>query len=363
MSSILAPVRNLWFERLTSPARLRLYVWLSLATQILIVVTGGLVRLTGSGLGCPTWPKCTDDSLVSTSEMGIHGVIEFGNRLLTFVLLVVALLTFATIIRRLDDRAMLLRIVYAFFGFVAMFVVGLVLAVRSLDSLSISVLAAASVGALATATGFAVVARRRDPRGLTLPSFGLGFGIILQAVVGGITVLTELNSWIVGLHFLISSVLIALASLLVFRALPKDSQVVSGVSRALAFPTVLAGAVTIVVGVLVTGAGPHAGDALTPRNGLDLEIWQHYHSYPGYFMLGLIGLQLYFQTRATGFSISNLATRTLTILLATSIAQALVGVAQARLGVPEFLVALHMLGAAVLCSLLSFQFLVLARQA
>ena len=80
MSSVLVPVRNLWFERLTSPKRLRLYVWLSLATQILIVVTGGLVRLTGSGLGCPTWPKCTDESLVSTSEMGIHGEPRLAER-------------------------------------------------------------------------------------------------------------------------------------------------------------------------------------------------------------------------------------------------------------------------------------------
>ena len=163
----MSPVRSLWFDRLTAPKRLRLYVWLSLATQILIVVTGGLVRLTGSGLGCPTWPKCTDDSLVSTQEMGIHGVIEFGNRLLTFVLLIVALLTFSTIIRSLDDRALLLRVVFGFFGFVALFIIGLALAVRSLDELSISVLAAASIGGLATSAMFTVVARRKDPKGLT----------------------------------------------------------------------------------------------------------------------------------------------------------------------------------------------------
>ena len=361
MSSVLAPVRNLWFERLTSPKRLRLFVWLSLATQILIVVTGGLVRLTGSGLGCPTWPKCTDESLVSTSEMGIHGVIEFGNRLLTFVLLIVALLTFSTILRVLADRAQLLSLVYGFFGFVALFVVGLALAVRSLDGLSISMLAAASLGGLATAASFAMFARKKDPKGLTLPSFGLGFGIILQAVVGGITVLTELNSWIVGIHFLISSLLIALASLLVFRALPKAASEVSPSARALSVPTIVVGALAIVVGVLVTGAGPHAGDALTPRNGLDLEIWQHYHSYPGYLMLGLIALQLYLETRHTGFSIANLATRSLMLLLGVTILQALVGVAQARMGVPEYLVALHMLGAAVLSSMLTFQYLALAR--
>jgi cytochrome c oxidase assembly protein subunit 15 len=293
--------------------------------------------------------------------MGIHGVIEFGNRLLTFVLLIVALLTFSTILRALEDRAQLLRLVYGFFGFVALFVVGLALAVRSVDGVSISVLAAASLGGLATAASFAMVARKKDPKGLTLPSFGLGFGIILQAVVGGITVLTELNSWIVGIHFLISSLLIALASLLVFRALPKAASEVSPSARALSVTTIVVGAVAIVVGVLVTGAGPHAGDALTPRNGLDLEIWQHYHSYPGYLMLGLIALQLYLQTRHTGFSNANLATRSLVLLLVVTIVQALVGVAQARMGVPEYLVALHMLGAAVLSSMLTFQYLALAR--
>jgi len=137
--------------------------------------------------------------------------------------------------------------------------------------------------------------------------------------------------------------------------------VVSPWARALTIPTALAGSVSIVVGVLVTGAGPHAGDALTPRNGLDLEIWQHYHSYPGYLMLALIALQLLLQTRFAGLQLKNLATRALTILLIASILQAIVGVAQARLGVPEFLVALHMLGAAVLFSLLTFQYLTLKR--
>ena len=318
------------------------------------------MRLTGSGLGCPTWPKCTDDSLISTSEMGIHGLIEFGNRLLTFVLLIVALLTFSTALRAIADRALLLRIVLGFFGFVALFIVGLAFAVQSLDAFAISILAAASAGALACAAGFALVARRKDPRGLVLPSFGLGFGIVLQAVVGGITVLTELNSWIVGLHFLISSALIALASLLVYRALLKPVPPASQGARRLSVPTVAVGAISIIIGVLVTGAGPHAGDAMTPRNGLDLEIWQHFHSYPGYLMLALIALQLLLQFRKSGSLLSNLGTRVLLLLFSVSIAQALIGVIQARLGVPEFLVALHMLGASVLCSLLTFQYLVLA---
>lgn len=346
---------------LTSSRRLRLYVWLSLATQILIVVTGGLVRLTGSGLGCPTWPKCTDDSLVSTPEMGIHGLIEFGNRLLTFVLLIIALLTFVTVLRMREDRSILTKLTIAFFGFVALFIVGLVLAVGAIDVASISVLVASGLGILSIALAFVLVARKSDKKSLVVPAFGLGFGIILQAVVGGITVLTELNSWIVGLHFLISAGLIALASVLVFRALPKPASSVSEIASHLRVPTVVVSAITIVIGVLVTGAGPHAGDSNTPRNGLDLELWQHFHSYPGYLMLGIIFLQWIAQVRNSKSVLTFLPSRTLTILLLVTIAQAIIGIVQARLGVPAFLVALHMLGAAALSSLVTFQFLVLRR--
>jgi len=84
---------------IVDPARVKAFAWASLVSQILIVVTGGLVRLTGSGLGCPTWPKCTEESFVSVPEMGIHGVIEFGNRLLTFVLVIIAGLTLIVIRR------------------------------------------------------------------------------------------------------------------------------------------------------------------------------------------------------------------------------------------------------------------------
>lgn len=355
-----APAKRL-FDRLTSDRRLRLYVWLSLATQILIVVTGGLVRLTGSGLGCPTWPKCTDESLISTPEMGIHGLIEFGNRLLTIVLLVIALLTFITVLRPHAGKRELTKITIAFFAFVALFIAGLVLATSAIDSLSISILAAASLGMLLTAATFVFAARKYETKGLAIPAFGLGFGIILQAVVGGITVLTQLNSWIVGLHFLISSVLIALASLLVFRALPKPESDTCPAARALRYPVVAVSIVTIVIGVLVTGAGPHAGDALTPRNGLDLELWQHYHSYPGYLMLALITVQWFLQVRRSKSLIRNLASCTLGILLVATIAQAIIGIAQARMGVPPFLVALHMLGAAALSSLVTFQFLTLRK--
>lgn len=351
-------IKRIWFEKLVAPGRLRLYVWLSLATQILIVVTGGLVRLTGSGLGCPTWPKCTDESLVSTQEMGIHGIIEFGNRLLTFVLLIVALLTFIMVLRRANLSVELTRPVLFFFSGVAVFILGLVL--NNYQGLT-PLVAGVFLASFLVMLSFTILVVRKamalDSEGLVWPAFALGVGIILQAVVGGITVLMGLNSWIVGLHFVISMVLIGLAALLVWRALPKPHGEIARLNSLLAIPTLIVSSVTILVGVVVTGAGPHAGDAATPRNGLDLEIWQHYHSYPGYLMVTLIAIQLAAQYRVSRSVLGDIPTRILTLLFGFSVLQAIIGVMQARLGVPEFLVAAHMLGAAVLASLVTFQLL------
>lgn len=284
-----------------SPARLRLYAWASLASQILIVVTGGLVRLTGSGLGCPTWPRCTEDSFVTVPEMGWHGVIEFGNRLLTFVLIIIALLTFIVVRRTLKP----LR------------------------------------------------------RGLTWPSLLLGLGIIAQALLGGVTVLTGLNPWIVGAHFLLSGVLISFASVLVWRVYSPMPQGLSNQVALLAWPIFVVGWITVIVGVLVTGAGPHAGDATTERNGLDLEVWQHYHSYPAYLMTALIALALFMLWRGGVKDWSNPAFKTMLLLLLVSISQAVLGVIQARLGVPALMAGAHMFGAALIISLLTFQLLAL----
>lgn len=286
-------------DRLFGPARLRLYGWLSLATQIAIVVTGGAVRLTASGLGCPEWPMCTEDSLISTPEMGLHGVIEFGNRLLTFVLLIVAIMTFVTVVRG-----------------------------------------------------------RKQRRGLILPAVGLGIGILVQAVLGGITVWTGLNSYVVGLHFLVSGVLIAIAALLVWRIYRPFGLDIHPVARQLSLPLTISGTLAIIFGVLVTGAGPHAGDAETPRNGLDLEIWQHYHSYPAYVMTGLLVLILALQIRREGFVLS-IPVKVFAIGSLVAILQAILGVVQARTGVPELLVGVHMLGAAVTCAVLGFAHLTL----
>lgn len=283
-----------------SSARIPLYVWASLVSQILIVVTGGIVRLTGSGLGCPTWPKCTDESLVTVPEMGLHGVIEFANRLLTFVLALIALLTFLTII-------------------------GLGKKLR---------------------------------KGLLAPALILGLGIPAQAVLGGFTVLTQLNPWFVGAHFVLSGYMIAVATVLVFRALPPKHVAVSRGIWLTANPIAVIGALTVLIGVLVTGAGPHSGDAESIRNGLDLELWQHLHSYPGYILLGLAVLQLGLLSKRDKSGLErSFQLRVSAWLVVVTIAQAIIGVIQARLGVPAPLVALHMLGAAVLCSLLTFQWL------
>jgi cytochrome c oxidase assembly protein subunit 15 len=285
-----------------SPNRLRAYAWASLLSQILIVVTGALVRLTGSGLGCPTWPRCTEDSFVTVPEMGWHGVIEFGNRLLTFVLIIIALLTFIVVRRT----------------------------------------------------------ARNLRHGLTWPALLLGLGIIAQALLGGLTVLTGLNSWVVGAHFLVSGILISFASVLVWRVYSPVHVPLSYTAVLLAWPIFLVGWITVIVGVVVTGAGSHAGDANTPRNGLDLEIWQHYHSYPAYLMTALIALALTLCLLSLGKGAkSNPAVRALGILLLVASSQAVLGVIQSNLGVPELLAGVHVLGAAVIISLLTFQLLAL----
>jgi cytochrome c oxidase assembly protein subunit 15 len=289
-------------REILDPARVKVFAWASLVSQILIVVTGGLVRLTGSGLGCPTWPKCTEDSFVSVPEMGIHAVIEFGNRLLTFVLVIIAGLTFI-VIRR---TAKSLRF------------------------------------------------------GLTWPAVLLILGIVAQALLGGVTVLTGLNSWVVGAHFLVSGVLISIASVLVWRVYSPKHEPISYTSVWLAWPIFVVGWITVIVGVVVTGAGPHAGDSLTPRNGFDLETWQHYHSWPAYIMTAMVLLSFVLAWRSIPSKPAlNPAVRSLGLLVTVSILQALLGVFQANLGVPALLAGVHMLGASIIISLLTFQLLAL----
>lgn len=262
--------------------------WTSLVVHILIVTTGGLVRLTGSGLGCPTWPLCTEESLVPTPEMGVHGLIEFGNRTLTGVLCVVALLTFLAV---WNTRGSGLRLVG--------------------------------------------------------PALWIGIVTILQAIIGGITVWTDLHPGAVGVHFLVSGVLVTIATVLLARVLlaapvPTGPLRLSLSGGGLVLTLALLAAVwtwiTVYVGSLTTGSGPHAGDAAADRNGLDPELMQHLHSYPAYILLVTAILLLWQALRLRVPGVRSVAGW----LLALVVAQAVLGVWQARTGLPIALVSIHM---------------------
>lgn len=263
-------------------ARVRFFAVTSLVIQILIVATGGAVRLTGSGLGCPTWPLCTEASLVATPEMGLHGAIEFGNRLLSILV-----------------------------GFVAVLMVLMVLRLRR---------------------------ERRDVMTLSLVILG---GTVLQGLIGGLSVRVQLDPSVVGVHFVISAILVAVSAALVYRVWMGARGDRLGASQAtviVAYVTSFLVALTVVAGVLTTGAGPHAGDDGSARNGLDASILQHVHSWPGYALLVstlalVILLAIARQRRAMNFAV---------ILLALEMVQALVGIIQSRTGLPILLVGVHM---------------------
>lgn len=274
----------------------RVIAWVNLIVNIGIVGTGGLVRLTGSGLGCPTWPLCTEDSLVNTPEMGIHGVIEFGNRLLTFVVLLAAILTFLAVLRT-----------------------------------------------------------RRSGLGLVAPSVWVGVLIIVQAIVGGITVLVQLDPRIVGVHFLFSALIVAIAALLLQRVRlaeqlpPRGATVGAPTLWITAIAVAVLTWITEVVGVLTTGAGPHAGDSSAARNGLDPAILQHVHAWPGYALAVALAVFLFVTIRG-GYK----RTRPLAILLAAVVlVQIGIGVFQARTGLPIWSVVIHMLLAVIAVAILS----------
>ncbi len=257
-----------------------------------IVVTGGAVRLTGSGLGCPTFPTCTEESLVTTPEMGVRGVIEFGNRTLTFVLAAVALAVLVAVWR----------------------------------------------------------SPRRDLRPLAALSF---LGIPAQAGLGGVTVLTGLNPWTVAAHFLISMVLIAIATVLWLRSRePGVGQpLVRRPIAALVGGVAAVTAVVLVLGTLVTGSGPHSGDVdeddvpTGDRMGFDLETISQVHADVVFLLVGLTIALLValYATDAPGR-----VRRAARDLLVVQLAQGLVGFVQYFTGLPVVLVLLHMLGAVLI---------------
>lgn len=287
MNRIVRPVSGTLLRRLALA---------SIIANVGIVVTGGAVRLTASGLGCPTWPRCTDESYVTTPEMGLYGVIEFSNRMLTF-----------------------------------------------------------AVGLIALATLLAVLAHQPRRPGLLTLAVAVFLGIPAQAVIGGITVLTNLNPWVVGLHFLASMAVIAAAYALWRRIGDPDGPTVAVVPtplRALARVTTGVSVAVLVFGTWVTGNGPHAGDHGAARNGLNPESISRVHA-DGVFLLIGLSVALIFAFRAVG---AQRATRAAIVLVAVELGQGVIGFVQYFTHVPALLVGAHMLGSClVLLATLSVQ--------
>ncbi len=254
-----------------------------------IVVTGGLVRLTGSGLGCPTWPQCAPGSIVPIAGQseGFHKFIEFGNRLLTFVVLLVVVTSIVAAWRQVPRR-------------------------RSL---------------------------------VTLASLGL-LGVVGQAVLGGLTVLTGLNPALVAGHFLLSTVLIAAAVALHQRGGDDGDgppvPLVRPEIRNLTRVVVGLGGLVLILGTIVTGTGPHGGDVDTPRFGFQPTMVAQAHADAVILFIALT-VALWLALRLTDSP--DATRRRVLVLLLLSLAQGLIGYVQYFTGVPWVLVAFHLAGA------------------
>jgi cytochrome c oxidase assembly protein subunit 15 len=258
----------------------------ALVMAVIIVGTGGAVRLTGSGLGCPTWPKCTDESLTTTSEMGFHGVIEFGNRLLTYV--------------------------------------------------------------LCAAVGWAIIAARSEKpyrRSLTRLGWAQFWVVMGNAILGGIVVLVGLNPYTVAAHFLLSTALIAVATLMWQRTREGDAAprpLVGASVQQLVWVLTGVTVLLIAVGTVVTGAGPHAGDSSeVPRMPFDWETVSKAHAVLAWVVVTLT-FALWFVLKAVDAPKGPLArTRDLFLIL---LAQGVIGYVQYFTDLPEVLVGVHMVG-------------------
>lgn len=277
----------------------------NLVAQILIIVTGGVVRLTGSGLGCPDWPTCAQGSLtpVAAQDEGFHKFIEFGNRTLTGVLVVIALLALWAVYAHYPRRRGMIRLAW------------FVLAV-----------------------------------------------IAAQAVVGGITVWTGLNPVIVAFHFLASIVLVAAATALLRGADdgPEPAareRVVHPWAVRLGWTAYAVGFVVMVLGTIVTGSGPHSGDAKAPaRTGFDPRLVSWLHAdvvmlFIGLALATLVAIRLG-QSAGVPGELSR-ARHTWHMVLVITALQGVLGYVQFFTGLPAVIVGTHMLGAGLLAMALT----------
>ncbi|MFE9932130.1 heme A synthase [Streptomyces sp. NPDC005533] len=283
---VLNPLAHIASRWTPSPRTVQRAALAALVMSVVIVVTGGAVRLTGSGLGCDTWPKCTDDSLIVTQEQGFHGAIEFGNRMLTYV--------------------------------------------------------------LSAAVGWAIIAARSAKpwrRSLTKLGWVQFFTVMGNAVLGGITVLTGLNPYSVAGHFLLATALITVTTVTWQRTREGDGSPrprVPGPVRKLAWALLATTLVLIAAGTVVTGSGPHAGDSSEIRRmPFDWDATAHVHAVAAWLVCAL-GVAMWLVLRVVDAPTDTRArARDLLVVL---LAQGAIGYVQYATQVPEALVAAHMLG-------------------
>jgi cytochrome c oxidase assembly protein subunit 15 len=283
--SVVPPLRSRAARLLSWTKSPHALQWLALASVLAnvgIVVTGGAVRLTNSGLGCPTWPTCSGSSLVPTEKLGIHGAIEFTNRTMTFLVGAILLLTFAA-------------------------------AWRQRREVRLAAIALASIPA--------------------------------QAVLGGLVVRTDLNPWLVATHFLLSAGIVAVTFLLWWRVTDHRAIQIPAGGLILARATAVAAAAVLVIGTVVSGSGPHAGDVKNGRvHRINISTSGLAQLHADAVMV-LVGLTAGLLALVYALRLARAVRQAAWVLLAVELAQGAVGYTQYFLRVPPLLVALHMLGA------------------
>ncbi|WJY63448.1 Heme A synthase [Corynebacterium atrinae] len=278
----------------------RVLAMILLVAQGAITVTGSIVRVTGSGLGCNTWPNCHEGSLVPVqgAAPALHQAIEFGNRLLTFVLAAIAIAVFVAVLR----------------------------------------------------------AKRR--REIIVYSVISGLGIVLQAVLGGISVHLDLKWWAVAIHFLPSMALVWIAALLYMRLAEPDGaepvRLFSPLIRGFSVVAAVCLSVVLVTGTMVTGAGVHSGDSgagMEGRLDVNIELMAYIHAATMYIYLTatVVIVWLLYQGKA-----SLAAKRTAWVLIAMILVQWAIGIIQFNLGIPRWTIPAHIAMSSIVVAFSAF---------